>query len=162
MINALSVLRREAEAEKEGGEEAVEGDLNDLLPPDEAKAVPVWSKDVSEPLANVMGKLMSVTFKEDTSNPWHDITEHCFKVMSLMTMEGREKGSNLTDTKAMSLTSRYFFKSEPAEQAETTSNPKALKRDTVVSVMVEDKKEDLEVLYKYRVKSTSTKSYDKW
>ena len=37
MINALSLLR-EAEAEKEGGSESVEGDLNELLPADEAKS----------------------------------------------------------------------------------------------------------------------------
>ena len=158
MINALSVLR-EAEAEKEGGSESVEGDLNELLSADEAKPVPVWTNEVSESLAIAVGKLVSVAVR-DTSDPWHDISEDCFRAMILMAIEGREKGSNITDTKAMSLTFRYFLNSEPADQVAPTTDPKALKRDALVSLMVKD--EDEEVLCNYRVNAVFTKSYGKW
>ena len=47
------------------------------------KAVPVWTNDVSESFAIAIGKLVSVAVR-DTSDPWHDISEGCFRAMILV------------------------------------------------------------------------------
>jgi len=114
--------------------------------------------DCGEELNKALMDLLALgNRKEGAEDNLSKIPGAVANLMKMMNLKGREKGLERTDTKARSLTARYFSKKEDSETSDEDALQKnSLVRNTHVVVYKDGNKFD------YRVLSVVKKYYNKW